>query len=73
MKAYELQKVWTTQSVADGAGRRMLTIARGLPQPAPRQRIPVRRSGAVKLTVTSAPEEQSGFEPVIRIISQSNP
>ena len=66
MKTLQFQKVWTTQSVSDAAGRRMLTIARGLPQPAPRQRVPVRRHGAVKLTVTSAPEDQSGFEPVIR-------
>ena len=67
MKTLQREKVWTTQSVSDGAGRRMLTIARGLPQPAPRQRVPVRRNRAVKLTVTSASEDLSGFEPVIRI------
>ena len=69
MKTLQFQKVWTTQSVSDGAGRRMLTIARGLPQPAPRQRVPARRNNAVKLTVTSAPEDLSGFEPVIRVRS----
>ena len=67
MKTLQLQNVWTAESVLDGTGQRRLTIARGLPQPAPRRRVASRRNGVMKLTVASVPAERSGFAPDIRI------
>ena len=49
-------------------GRRQLTIARDLPPPVPRRRIARRSNGALKLAVAFAPEESSGFTPVIRTV-----
>ena len=49
--------------------RRRLTIARHFPQPDPRRRVAKRRNGALKLAVTFAPEESSGFTPVIRTVT----
>ena len=69
MKTLQPQNPWTLQSMLDGTGRRRLTIARELPQPVPRRRAALRRNGALKLAVTFASEELSGFESVIRTAS----
>jgi hypothetical protein len=66
MKSLQSQNPWTLQSTLDGTGRRRLILARDFPQPAPRRRIALRRKGMMKLSVSFAPEELSGFELVIR-------
>ena len=69
MKALQQQNAWILQMLMYETGRRRLTISRHLPQPVPRRRVTLRRDGMMKLAVTFAAEELSGFAPVIRIVS----
>jgi len=69
MKILQQQNAWILQMLMFETGRRQLTIARGLPQSAPRRRVSFRRHRGMKLVVTFAPEELSGFAPVIRTVS----
>jgi hypothetical protein len=68
MKALQKQNAWILQMLMYEKGRRQLTIARDLPPPVPRRRIARRSNGALKLAVAFAPEESSGFTPVIRTV-----
>ena len=60
---------WTVKSIADRAGRRLLTISDALTHPNALRRIPAKRRRRVVLSVTSAPEELTAFTPVIRVRS----
>jgi len=70
MKALQQQNAWILQMLMYGTGRRRMTIGRELPQPVPRRRVAIRRNGAMKLAVTFASEELSGFTPVVRTVSR---
>lgn len=69
MKVLQKQNAWILQMLMYETGRRQLTISRGLPQPAPRRRVVLRRTSATKLTVKFDPAESSGFAPIIRTVS----
>ena len=69
MKALQQQNAWILQMLMYNTERRRLTIARHFPQPVPRRRVALRRRRGMKLAVTFATEELSGFTPVIRTVS----
>ncbi len=69
MKMLQMQNAWILQLLMYETGRRRLVITRDPPQPAPRRRMARRSNGALKLAVTFAPEDLSGFAPIIRTVS----
>lgn len=72
MKSLQLLSSWTVESVADRAGRRMLSISTSSPRQPAWRRVARRRNSGLPLAVTFAPEEWSEFEPVIRARSRSS-
>ena len=69
LKWPHLQSPWTVQSAYDRTGRRLLTISHNYARHDVRRRIADRHNGVLRLAVKSAPEELTGFEPIIRIRS----